>query len=138
LTYLGYDYLALHTFLKRGLIKEVLGKIGVGKESDIYKCKTPEGDFVVLKLTRLGRNSFRSVKRNRDYIQHRTNYNWLYLSRLSSIREFLFMQLLHKNGFPVPTPIDTNRHAILMSLVDGDALCHIQRISTQREIRSIF
>jgi RIO kinase 2 len=31
LTYLGYDYLALHTFLKRGLIKDVLGKIGVGK-----------------------------------------------------------------------------------------------------------
>lgn len=31
LTYLGYDYLALNTFIKRGLIKEVLGKIGVGK-----------------------------------------------------------------------------------------------------------
>lgn len=41
LTYLGYDYLALHTFFKRGLIKDVLGKIGVGKESDIYKCMTP-------------------------------------------------------------------------------------------------
>lgn len=72
--------------MKRGLIKEVIAKIGVGKESDIYKCKTPEGDLIVLKLTRLGRNSFRSVKKNREYIQHRTNYNWLYLSRLSSIR----------------------------------------------------
>ncbi len=43
LTYLGYDYLALNTFLKRGLIKDVLAKIGVGKESDIYKCITPDG-----------------------------------------------------------------------------------------------
>lgn len=83
---MGYDYLALNTFIKRGLIKEVLSKIGVGKESDIYKCKTPDGEFVVLKLTRLGRNSFRSIKKNREYIQNRTSYNWLYLSRLSSVR----------------------------------------------------
>lgn len=31
LTYLGYDYLALHTFMKRGIIKDVICKIGVGK-----------------------------------------------------------------------------------------------------------
>ena len=31
LTYLGYDYLALNTFIKRGLIKDVISKIGVGK-----------------------------------------------------------------------------------------------------------
>ena len=72
--------------MKRGLIKDVLGKIGVGKESDIYKCVTEDGEYVALKLTRLGRNSFRSVKKNREYIQDRSNYNWLYLSRLSSIR----------------------------------------------------
>ena len=38
LTYLGYDYLALSVFYKRGSITKVLTKIGVGKESDIYKC----------------------------------------------------------------------------------------------------
>ena len=42
------------------------------------------------------------------------------------------MQLLHKYKFPVPTPIDTNRHGILMSLVDGDAFSKIQRITTQK------
>lgn len=93
---------------------------------------------MVLKLTRLGRNSFRSVKKNREYIQHRTNYNWLYLSRLSSVREFLFMQMLYQEGFPTPKPIDTNRHAILMSLVDGDTLCHIQRMTSQAEIGQLF
>jgi RIO kinase 2 len=31
LTFLGYDYLAIHTFMKRGVIKDVIGKIGVGK-----------------------------------------------------------------------------------------------------------
>lgn len=31
LNYLGYDYLALQTFMKRGIIKSVVGKLGVGK-----------------------------------------------------------------------------------------------------------
>ena len=31
LNYLGYDYLALQTFIKRGVIKDVIKKIGVGK-----------------------------------------------------------------------------------------------------------
>ncbi len=50
----------------------------------------------------------------------------------------MFMQMLYQEGFPTPKPIDTNRHAILMSLVDGDTLCHIQRITSQKEIASLF
>lgn len=30
---MGYDYLALKVFLKRGYITEVVSKVGVGKES---------------------------------------------------------------------------------------------------------
>ena len=48
------------------------------------------------------------------------------------------MQVLHENGFPTPRPIDTNRHAILMSLVDGDPLCHIKRIGSNCSVKSIF
>ncbi len=39
LTYMGYDYLALYVFMKRGTIKEVIGKFGVGKESGILFTK---------------------------------------------------------------------------------------------------
>ena len=39
LTYMGYDYLALKAFMKRGIIKKLLCKIGCGKESDIYICE---------------------------------------------------------------------------------------------------
>lgn len=82
--------------MKRGEIKDVIGKIGVGKESDIYKCTNDNGEEVVLKLARLGRVSFKTVKNNRDYIKHRTQYNWLYLSRLQAIKEYSFMEMLHK------------------------------------------
>jgi len=72
LTYLGYDYLALHVFMKRGTVAKVHCKIGVGKESDIYSCESADGELCVLKLARLGRTSFRTIKNNRDYIKHRT------------------------------------------------------------------
>ena len=32
------------------------------------------------------------------------------------------MQALYKSGFPTPRPVDSNRHAILMSLIDGKSM----------------
>ena len=43
-------------------------KIGVGKESDIYLIRSNENKLMVLKLARLGRASFKTVKNNRDYL----------------------------------------------------------------------
>lgn len=62
-----------------------------------------------MKLHRLGRTSFRAVKSKRDYLRHRNNYSWLYLSRLAALGEYSFMKALHKRGFPVPKAIDQNR-----------------------------
>jgi RIO kinase 2 len=39
LTYLGYDYLALRTYVARGLISGLGRRIGVGKEADIYEVR---------------------------------------------------------------------------------------------------
>lgn len=68
-----------------------------------------EGNVRIMKIHRLGRISFRAVKNKRDYLRHRRNYNWLYLSRLAALGEFAFMSALFKRGFPVPEPIDQNR-----------------------------
>ena len=38
---------------------------------------------------------------------------------------FLSFQVLHANGFPVPTPIDQSRHCILMELIDAYPLRQI-------------
>ncbi len=37
LTYLGYDFLAIHTLVKKGVINSVGRQIGVGKESDVFE-----------------------------------------------------------------------------------------------------
>ncbi len=53
----------------------------------------PDGQQVVLKLHRLGRQSFRAVKQKRDYLRKRAHASWLYLSRLSALKEFAFMKV---------------------------------------------
>lgn len=63
-----------------------------------------------------------AVKNKRDYLNNRKNFNWLYMSRLAAAKEYAFMQKLFENGFKTPTPIDANRHGIVMSLVNGPSL----------------
>ncbi len=38
LNYIGYDYLAIHTLTKRGVLMRIGPKLGVGKESDVFIC----------------------------------------------------------------------------------------------------
>ncbi|EGG14674.1 putative protein serine/threonine kinase [Cavenderia fasciculata] len=125
LTYLGYDYLALKAFVSRDTVSFVGTQIGVGKESDIYLVANDNNEEMVLKLHRLGRVSFKTIKNNRDYLKHRKNASWLYLSRLAALKEFAYMKALYENGFPVPTPIDVNRHCIVMSRVKGYPLLQV-------------
>lgn len=60
---------------------------------DIFEVATEDGNVLAMKLHRLGRVSFRAVKSKRDYLLHRSSYNWLYLSRLAALKEFAFMKV---------------------------------------------
>jgi len=129
LTFSGYDYLALKALTTRGSVQSVGNQIGVGKESDIYIIADEEENQHALKLHRLGRTSFRKLKQKRDYLKHRKNVSWLYLSRLAAVKEYAYMKALHDNGYPVPKPIDFNRHAVVMELVDGHPLCQVHDVA---------
>jgi len=72
---------------------------------------------------RLGRTSFRQIKNKRDYFKGRgSGLSWLYLSRLSALKEYAYMKALYNHGFPVPKPIDFNRHAVVMEYLSGAPL----------------
>ncbi|KAI9297683.1 RIO1-domain-containing protein [Neoconidiobolus thromboides FSU 785] len=136
LSYGGYDYLALKTFSKRDTVCSVGNQIGVGKESDIYVVADDKGHQRCLKLHRLGRISFRTIKNKRDYLQNRKSASWLYMSRLAAMKEFAFMKVLHENGFPVPKPIDQNRHCIVMELIDAFPLRQISEVGEPGKLYS--
>ena len=153
LTNSGYDILALWGLKSRKIIMGLGDKIGTGKESDVYLAITPQNTQIVLKFHRLGRTSFRDVKKKRDYFmvnalsknkkngtQYRTLPNsWLFLSRTSAIKEYAFMKSLYDVGYPTPRPVGQNRHVVAMGLVRGVPLyqLHSNRVSAE-QAESIF
>lgn len=129
LTNAGYDYLALKVLTQRGTICSFGNQIGVGKESNIFVVSNEDETPLCLKLHRLGRTCFRNIKEKRDYHQHRHSASWLYLSRIAATREFAYMKALVDRGFPVPKPIDFNRHCVVMELVEGGPLCNVNEVN---------
>ncbi|PPR80428.1 hypothetical protein GOBAR_AA40288 [Gossypium barbadense] len=134
LTYLGYDFLAIKTMVNRGVFTAVGRQIGVGKESDIFEVSNEDGTVMAMKLHRLGRMSFRAVKSKRDYLRHRSSFNWLYLSRLAALKEFAFMKALEEHGFPVPNAVDCNRHCVVMSLIQGYPLVQVKQLQNPETV----
>ncbi|KAL5114791.1 Serine/threonine-protein kinase rio2, partial [Pleosporales sp. CAS-2024a] len=129
LTYGGLDYLALHTHTKAAAVYAVGNQIGVGKESDIFVCAADSGRQLVLKMHRLGRISFRTVKANRDYLRNRHARSWMYMSRLAALKEFECMKALRREGFPVPEPVAQNRHTLVMGLVDAFPMRQLSKLA---------
>jgi len=130
LTYGGYDYLALHTFSARSTLVSVGHQLGTGKESDIYHVTDHENNALILKIQRLGRTSFRTVRTNRDYAgkgRKVKGASWMYLSRLAAKREWAFLTALYERKFPVPRPRDQNRHCIVMDLIKGVSLGQVHK-----------
>lgn len=128
LTVLGYDYLALKALCARDVVGSVGNKIGVGKESDVFVGGDPELNDLCLKFHRLGRTSFRKIKEKRDYHKNRKSASWLYLARLAATKEYAFLKALSDRGFPVPRPVDVCRHVVVMGLIEGKTLCHIDEL----------
>lgn len=116
ITSLGYDYLALRVLTKRGSVVSVGTQVGVGKEADVLEGMAEDGTAVAIKLHRLGRTSFRDVTRKREY-GRKAHATWLQLSRKAAAKEHAFLKALYANGFSVPTPVDYNRHAVVMEFL---------------------
>ncbi|CCE64300.1 hypothetical protein TPHA_0H00920 [Tetrapisispora phaffii CBS 4417] len=136
LTYNGIDYLALKSLLNKDTVYSIGGTIGVGKESDIYEGSDKNGNKRVLKIHRLGRTSFHTVKNNRDYLR-RSNQgtNWMNLSKLAANKEYQFMSLLYTKGFKVPEPFDNSRHVIVMELIRGYPM---RRLRKHKDIPKLY
>ena len=139
LNYAGYDCLALDALVKRGVVKALGKPLGVGKEADVYDALTPSGERVAVKFHRLGRISFRGVRRVRHYLAWRGHSPWLYRSRIAAEREYRALCLLHPKGVSVPKPYGQNRHVVVMGYIGGALLAEIIELpNTKKVLRKIL
>jgi len=134
LNYNGYDVLALNVLSKRKSVEAIGGIIAQGKESDIYEALAPGGVKIIAKFFRLGRTSFKQVKRTRFFIGSRRHTSWLYKSRLAALNEFKALEILYKHSFFTPKPIDSNRHVVIMSYINGVPLYTVDELENPAEV----
>jgi len=130
----GYDCLALNSLVKRNVLKAFGMPIGVGKESDIYECLTPEGKRVAVKFHRLGSISFRNIMKLRSYVRDTKYTSWLLIARIAAEREFRALKLTYNLGVSVPKPISRNRHVIVMSVIEGTELENLIDLQNPSEV----
>jgi len=137
LSHWGYDALALNTFIKKELLSAIGGKLGVGKEGDVYNIILTNKRKAVLKFHNIGRTCFSMGKRYRSYLAEKRHISWLYASRLTAQKEFEVLNEL----FPivkVPEPIEQNRHAIIMGKIDGAELKKVDLRKLGVDIDKLF
>ncbi|RLF15141.1 MAG: serine/threonine protein kinase [Thermoprotei archaeon] len=119
---IGFDAMALYSLSRRGIIKALGPKLGVGKESDVYEALSGEGERVAIKFLRAGTRSFKHVRRTRVYKISRRGILRFKGAVIAAKREYEALRLLHPAGVSVPEPIARSRHAIVMSVIEGDPL----------------
>jgi RIO kinase 2 len=111
----GYDTLALTALTQKGSISALGSLIGEGKESIVHEALGLGP--VAIKFHRVGQRSFSSARVNREYMEE-GHCPWLIASKKSAEREYQALKALLPD-VSVPLPIAQNRHAVVMSLVEG-------------------
>jgi len=125
---IGYDILALHSLVEKETIGQLGPLIGKGKESDVYGCMDDNGNIFALKIYRIGRTSFKNIKRLRSFLGNRKHTSWLYVNRLAAKKEFEALSKIYELKLNTPKPIGFNRHIIVMSYLRGKELAYHRNI----------
>jgi len=96
-----------------------LGKlIAKGKESDVYEVLSARSELFALKFFRLGRSSFRDVRRKRASSTSET-HSWVTSNYNAAKHEFAAIRKLRTVTENVPEAIDQDRHTVLLKELPG-------------------
>jgi RIO kinase 2 len=127
----GLDLLALHSLVEKGLISGLGQAVGMGKESDVFDVQSDSGEMSVVKFYRIGRTSFRSTRKSRTYVNASSQHQWLSINIGAAQKEAEGLTRAIRAGVNVPRFIARDRHAVLMSKIDGIMLNNLRNIDVE-------
>ncbi len=126
----GLDAIALNAFVKRNLISALGKPIGMGKESDVIEAINDFGEEYAIKFYRIGRISFRAIRKKRKYSSTLAGHRWLTVNIQVAKKEYDALKKLYPIGVSVPEVIAKERHAVLMRKIDGLMLSDIKTLDS--------
>lgn len=114
----GLDTIALKMLADKDIVQGLGKSIGVGKEADVFEG-IRDGERVAVKFFRIGRISFRDIRKRRFKEVH----NWLTVNIEAAKNEFEILNKLY-NHCKVPKPIANTKHVIVMQLIEGQRMIY--------------
>ncbi len=138
LTREGVEAMALKDYVKKDLIFALGAIIAKGKESDVYEALTEEGAVYALKLYKIGRISFTSIrkKRVRESAEFRS---WMTANYDAARREYHALRRLEGLGPTFPKAVAYSRSTVLLQELSGVRLSQRPRLEDpKRALKTII
>jgi len=130
----------IYEMFKKGLINSVDHPIASGKESNVFLCKTSQGDIVVLKVFRTATATFDAYL---PYLEGDRRFTRIKPDRRGIIyawclKEFKNLQRLKEANVRAPVPIAFHKNMLVMSEITFDGqpaptLKRVQRSASDME-----
>ena len=122
----GLDIYVLRILSNRNIITAIGPQIGIGKEAEVYLAHDSLEQDKILKMFRLGRSSFKQIKRKRD-VNTGTN-SWLLLNIETAKKEYDILTYLKDSSTSFPSPLYRSFHCIVMEPIYGSRLSDIENL----------
>lgn len=111
--------LTIYKLMKDGLIDTIDFPISTGKEANVFRVTSPDGDFYALKIYRTSNLTFKRIAR---YIEGDPRFKGIHGSRRKvifawAIKEFRNLQRMREAKIRVPEPIKFNQNMLVMEFV---------------------
>ena len=133
----GLDALALNSLAERKLVAGMGSAIGMGKESDVFEVINDTGIESVIKFYRIGRTSFRKTRKARAYVSPENQHQWLAININAAQKEAEGLTRAESAEVNVPHFIARDRHAVLMSKIEGVMLYRCRKEDIQEPMNLI-
>jgi RIO kinase 2 len=118
LTREGVEVMALKDYVKKDLIFALGAIIAKGKESDVYEALSEEGSVYALKLYKIGRTSFTSVRKKRAR-EDAAFRSWMTANYEAARREYHALRKLEGLSPSFPRAVAYSRSTVLLEEVSG-------------------
>lgn len=122
----GLDIYVLKILSNKNIITAIGPQIGIGKEAEVYLAHDSLQQDKILKMFRLGRSSFKQIKRKRD-VNAGTN-SWLLLNIETAKKEYDILTYLKDSSTSFPSPLYRSFHCIVMEPIYGSRLSDIENL----------
>ena len=122
----GLDIYVLKILSNSNIITAIGPQIGIGKEAEVYLAHDSLEQDKILKMFRLGRSSFKQIKRKRD-VNTGTN-SWLLLNIETAKKEYDILTYLKDSRTSFPSPLHRSFHCIVMEPIYGSRLSDIENL----------